>query len=235
MIHRRKLYQIIAMLLLCTMLIPTAAHATQTTDGALDETNDTIENLENHKEEQLENLKGLETHKIELSDSIAELNNNLQDITDSLEDLQIQMDDLNTQIAEKESRIEELNQQIAVMYDDMTKRIRYTYEYGSNSYLNALLEAESFTDFLNRAEYVKAIHDYDSEQVETYELMVTQVQHEQDELESSKEELTAAQEEQKTKREEADVLVAQQQSQLAVLDSNINNVQDDVKDRKSVV
>ena len=229
MSYKRRLFQFVSFMLLCVILLPTVAEATGDTSDKLDATSDTIEELQNHKEEQLDNLEDLKDYQIELSEEIESLNSSLQDISSSMEDLQAQVDDLNTQIAENENNIEALNTQITSMYDAMKKRIKYTYEHGSTNYINALFEAESFTDFLNRAEYVKKIQDYDREQVEAYELAVAQVKIEQEELESSKAELLAATEAQKTKKEEADALIAKQQSNLAAVGSNINDVETDVE------
>lgn len=48
----------------------------------------------------------------------------------------------------------------------MKVRIKYMYEKGQSDIWSALLTAENFTDFINKAEYASNVHSYDRTQLE---------------------------------------------------------------------
>ena len=50
----------------------------------------------------------------------------------------------------------------------MKKRIQFMYENGETSYLEAIFQAEGFSDMLNRAEYVEQIAAYDNQMLHEY-------------------------------------------------------------------
>ena len=82
-------------------------------------------------------------------------------------------------------------------YQSMKSRIQFLYENGSESLWMSLLNAESMSDFINRAEYVKAISSYDREKLEEYEQMCAKIASEKAKLEEEEKSLQAL--EQKTK------------------------------------
>ncbi len=54
-------------------------------------------------------------------------------------------------------------------YETFKKRVRVMYEQGSSGYLEVLLSAQNFTDFLNRFEIIKQIATYDKDMVSRLE------------------------------------------------------------------
>ena len=55
-------------------------------------------------------------------------------------------------------------------YETMKSRIQYMYECGTGTYFETLLQADSFADLLNRAEYVEKLTEYDNKILEAYAL-----------------------------------------------------------------
>jgi murein DD-endopeptidase MepM/ murein hydrolase activator NlpD len=55
-------------------------------------------------------------------------------------------------------------------YETMKSRIQYMYECGTGTYFETLLQADSFADLLNRAEYVEELTAYDNRILEAYAL-----------------------------------------------------------------
>ncbi len=53
-------------------------------------------------------------------------------------------------------------------YESMKLRIKYMYEEGTATALETLVSAESFTDLLNKAEYVAEVHIYDRSKLQEY-------------------------------------------------------------------
>ncbi len=64
-------------------------------------------------------------------------------------------------IGEKENELLEATINVDEQYEQLKQRIRIMYEEGSTSYVEILLDSESFSDFLSRYEIVKQIMNYD--------------------------------------------------------------------------
>ena len=76
-------------------------------------------------------------------------------------------------------------------YEEMMIRIKYMYEKGEGSELAALLGSGSFTELLNRAEYIQNVHTYDREQLEEYAKVKEQVAQLKSGLEEEKKQMEA--------------------------------------------
>ena len=74
----------------------------------------------------------------------------------------------------------------------MKKRIQYLYERVETSYLELLMEAKSWADMLNKAEYVQEIYTYDRKMLDNYAATVQEVAQLKESLEEQKSELEAS-------------------------------------------
>lgn len=125
-------------------------------------------------------------------DEAQENEDNAQEVLDSLEaeqneliqyvqQLDSEITAIQTQITDKEAEAEELQKEIDEtqlkladaqvaednQYAAMEKRIQYLYENGEVEYIDTLLSSASFTDMLNKSEYVEQLSAYDQEQLNT--------------------------------------------------------------------
>ena len=92
-----------------------------------------------------------------------------------IEVLEGEIDQKKKDIAKSEKDLKEAQDNADRQYDSMKKRIRFMYERGDNSMIEALLGATSMADFLNRVEYFTQIYDYDRNQLDVYKETVQQV------------------------------------------------------------
>lgn len=224
----RKYGRLAAMALALILLVQMSTHAAGNTDSKINDVQDSIDDLTQQQEEQQQVLDELNGYKAQLSAEAAQLNEQLQSISDSLTLLQEQIDEKTAAIADAQTQIDSLTQQADALYEAMKKRIQYTYENGSTSYVDALFQAESFADLMNRVEYVKAIHDYDREQLEVYQTTVAAILEEQQAMETAKAELEAAQEEAELQKQSAELLLAAQQEKIVAANSDITSAQADL-------
>lgn len=224
----RKYGRLAAMALTLILLVQMSTHAAGNTDSKINDVQDSIDDLTQQQEEQQQVLDELNGYKAQLSAEAAQLNEQLQSISDSLTLLQEQIDEKTAAIADAQTQIDSLTQQADALYEAMKKRIQYTYENGSTSYVDALFQAESFADLMNRVEYVKAIHDYDREQLEVYQTTVAAILEEQQAMETAKAELEAAQEEAELQKQSAELLLAAQQEKIVAANSDITSAQADL-------
>lgn len=155
-----------------------------------------------------------ENQKNSTQSELDELNDQISDLSGEKEDVDAQIEELTSQIAEimvsvdlMEEEIADTEEQIAQaqvdydaaeekeqqQYTAMKKRIQYLYEKGEESYLQILLEAKSWGDLLNKAEYVQEIYTYDRKMLDDYAATVQEVAQLKEELETKKSELEASQ------------------------------------------
>ena len=155
-----------------------------------------------------------ESQKNSTQSELDAINDQISDLSGEKEDVDAQIDELTGQIAEimvsvdlMEEEIADTQEQIVQAQSDydaakvkeeeqytaMKKRIQYLYEKGENSYLQILLEAKSWGDLLNKAEYVQEIYTYDRKMLDDYAATVKEVAQLKEDLEIHKSDLEASQ------------------------------------------
>lgn len=151
----------------------------------------------------------------ELQNTKSSLQAYINQLDSQVNRLASQMAELETEIAAKKTEIEQRTEELAQaeaeaaeQYELMKKRIRYMYEQGDQSVFVLLLEADSVTDFMNRAEYAVQMSSYDRRMMDEMKEAREAIEVQKAELEDEK----AAQEE----------LLAEVESQKAAVDKAIS-------------
>ncbi|MBQ8730104.1 MAG: C40 family peptidase, partial [Lachnospiraceae bacterium] len=114
--------------------------------------------------------------------------------------LLVDIDVIKDEIAAKQAELKQAQEDLKVaqeeqasQYAAMKKRIVYMYENGNISIIQALIEADSFTDMINRVTYFNEVYTYDRKLLEEYkqtvlevENLIAQVEEDEAELEEIK-------------------------------------------------
>lgn len=108
---------------------------------------DTVDSLE-------QQTNGLQNQLNTLNQDLTSLSSEITDLASKIEDT-----DASVQKAELDLAAAKLDEQL--QYAAMKKRIKYMYESGNTTLLQILFSSESMGDFLNKAEFVKNITEYD--------------------------------------------------------------------------
>lgn len=132
------------------------------------------------------NISSLESKKQELESYMAELDAQYNELTNTISKLSIEA-------AQKEDELKKIQLELArakkkaeEQYDAMKLRIVYMYEKGGSSMLETLLASESLADFLNQANNISAISEYDRNMLKEYEETQKNIQtHEKKAVEES--------------------------------------------------
>lgn len=216
---------VVMILVLLVCAVPTIAYAT-TTQEKLDQAKQEKEELQNQIDENQENLEGLKEERNTLQGELQTLNNNLSTISSNLEDLE-------EQIATKEEEIEVTTQLLddAIMqadgqYEAMKVRIQFMYERGDTTYLEILLNAGSFADMLNAAEYIEELTEYDRIKLEEYKEIRDSIQLLQEQKIAEKAELDALKVQVEAEKSRVSGLVSQTRT-------NISNYSDQISDAEA--
>lgn len=227
---RRMFSALLILFLMIQMTVQADTGTKERVDLASKDTGSSVEELERQREEQQSQLDFLKEYQINLSDELTELNNGLQEISNELADTQDEITAKNVEIEAAESRIAELTTRSESQYEAMKKRVQYMYENGNQSYLELLLGASSFSDFLNRMEYAKSIYDYDRQELSDYQDTLAELKQQKEDLETAKEELLAAEQTKQEQKSKADSLVAAQQEKISAAKSDVADAETEIAD-----
>lgn len=158
----------------------------------------------------------LEQQRKEAENEVQDLQAELAELLNKVAEMEEQLIATGEKITQTQQDLEEAQAEADAHYDDMKIRIKYMYEDGSSDMWEALLTAEDFSDFLNKAEYISTVHSYDRQKLE-------ELQQTQQEIADLKETLVA---EQKTLEEQQADYQAEEESVNAELEAKRAEVED---------
>lgn len=170
-------------------------------------------------------IADIESQQSSLQAEIDKVDSDLVDVLVSLDLISDQIDQKKVELAQAESDLAAAKEKEAEQYDAMKNRIRYMYENGDSSFLDALVGAQSFADVLNKVENFSKVYDYDRNLLVEYQNtktevanLVTQVEEEKKDLEENQ---ATYQEQQKNLEE----MKAQKSSQMSDFENQLAQAQ----------
>ena len=132
----------------------------------------TKEEAERQKDDASENeknakdvLDSLEEQQNKIVQDVADLDAKMTSVQTQITSLQEQTDELQTEIDTTQKSLDEAQKAEDEQYEAMKQRIQYLYEEGETEYVDALLTSISFSDLLNKSEYIDQISEYDQRQL----------------------------------------------------------------------
>ena len=223
-----------AALVMCLLLANTSY--AETTQDNIDDAKNQIEDLKDQKKDAENTVNDISGKKDALESDLGGLNGQLSDIVAQINDLEGQISDKQGEIDKAKEDLAAAEAQSAQQYEDMKLRIQFMYENGNTPVWQMLVEAESFSDFLNRTEYITDINTYDRKKLVEYQNLQEQIAAQKEELESNMTELVAMQDDMKKKQANVSSLInttkanlAQTQEDLADAQSNVADLDDKIK------
>ncbi len=106
---------------------------------------------------------------------VEELENATSDLESNVSSLNKELDSIVKQIKKTANRLEETKEELAIakgqedaQYESMMHRIKYMYESGNSSLLELLLSSSCLPEFINRAEYISQVTEYDRNMLEEW-------------------------------------------------------------------
>lgn len=175
-----------------------------------------------------EKISALESLKGDREAYLTELNTQYEELTASLKKLTKKAKKKDKELAQVKADLKAAKRQEAAQYEAMKMRIAYMYENGESSMLAMLLSAESFTDFLNRAENVAMINKYDRDMLEEYRATQKEVRQKKNAVEEEQKEIERLKEESTGKREEIARLEEATQGEISLYQEEISDKQTEV-------
>lgn len=217
-----------AVLVLC-MLSVTTSYA-KTTQDSIDDAKDQINELKGQKEDAENEVNNISDRKEGLESDLGTLNGQLSNIVSSINELEAQISEKEEEITEAQEELEAAEARSEKQYEDMKLRIQFMYENGNVTAWQMLLTSTSFTEFLNRTEYISEINNYDREMLVEFQELQAEIAEQKTELEDKREELVALRDDMEAKQKDVNSLINTTQANIAKADEDLANAQSNVAD-----
>ena len=170
----------------------------------------------------------LESKKQELESYLEELNAQYTDLTNSVSELGIQAAEKEEELKTLNTQLEEAKATADKQYQDMKKRIVYMYENGSASMLELLLSSEDLAQFLNRAENIAQISQYDRNMLAKYKALQADIKTQEEQAEEEAQNINELLAEKSAKQQEVQALTASTNENIQSYIYQISASQDEI-------
>lgn len=181
------------------------------TKEQLDEVNDRMQDIEEQREEVSEEITVLDTQLVDILTSISICEDEIAAKEDEI-------DLVKNELKEAEAREQQ-------QYEDMKTRIRFMYEKGDQTYMDIFVQSSNLPDMLNKASYVEELYSYDRRLLDEYEATKLEVIAIKEQLELEEANLQTSRQELKEQQEYLETLLAEKRATVANFDSQLVQAQ----------
>lgn len=152
----------------------------------------------------------------------------LEGILTETAELEKKIADKEEELAQKEDELIEAQIDENNQYEDMKKRIKYMYENGNAEFLEILFQSKTLSDFLNNAEYISTISEYDRDMLVEFREIVKSVEEQEQVLQDEYDEMETMQNELMEKQNTVQELIDTKSDEISDLDSEIAANKDEI-------
>ncbi|MDO8507433.1 MAG: peptidoglycan DD-metalloendopeptidase family protein [bacterium] len=195
---------IVALFLIAVVFVPSQskpAYAEMTEQ----EYNQQINNLTSQKNATNQSLNGKKVEARTLSGEVAKFDDQINTIQSQINATQAQMNSINSQIEDTTKKIAETEANLKIKRESLNEYLRVIYEDSNTSTMETIVASNSFSDFVDKTEYILTMQEKVKE-------TVNEIKNLKKELENKKAELTK-------KGQEVKELKSQQVAQRQGLDN----------------
>ena len=213
---------------ICVLLVICAGLFVVPANVNAETTSEKIKKAEELKKETEQQKKAVENKKEDLEDTreqlqdyLNKLNSELEEISNNLAMIETRMGDKQTEIVQTKLDIEAAKIEENRQYELMKRHLRAVYEKGDPTLLSTFLQTTNYADFLNKAEYVSKLEDYDRR---LFDLLVEQrrtVEEKEEVLKKEIEQLDELMGEAKAEKNKVSTLVNSTSGTIAATDGAI--------------
>ena len=206
MIRRKKALSFLLVLVLC-LGMAIQANATE-----ISETQKKAEELETQKKDAEKEKQSLEKQ--------------LESIVSEMEGTKTKIEEKETEISAKEEELIQAKVDENDQYESMKKRIKYMYENGNAQFVEILCESKNIGEFLNNAEYITTISEYDRTMLVEFQAVVKDVEEQEAALQAEYDELETMQNDLITKQDNVTELMESKDAEIEQISSDLGDTKD---------
>lgn len=179
---------------------------------------------------------GLQDEKDSLENQIDQALVEKEALVKRINELSASMKATEAQLEKKAAEIDETEQDLIMakleknaQYESMRQRIKYMYESGNTDYFQILLESQSISDFLIKAEYILQLSEYDRDKLFEFQDTIEEIEEKELTLKVEYENISALQENLTKQSQEVQSLLSAKSAELADMQSQLADVKNQIK------
>ncbi len=239
---KRWLAFLLAMMLLALTPCSVTADTKESLDAQIQNDSAALSDAQNEKEKLQNNLEAaqalkesLQEAKDELAGHVVELDNEMSQVTTKLLEVEQLLEAKQTEHEQTQERLVQAKEDIEKQYEDMKIRIQFMYEHGSMSFIEILLSCSSFSEMLNKAEYIEQVSAYDRRMLSEYEETKEKVEALEKELGDQKQILETVRADVKKQQEQMQGLIQEKQDEIKEYQTDIANKEKAIKEYEDMI
>ena len=228
--HGKTAYRIVALAAALIVLSATAGPEVISADSrqtqqAIDNANEQKGQTQDAIDENQGTIDSLNQQQDSLEGQLGNLNTQLTQVSDNLAGIEKQVSDKNDEISTTSAELDDATARADEQYASMKKRIQFMYECGDSYFLETLLKSGSFSEMLNRADYISEISAYDRKMLSQYKNTMKKVEEKKTSLESEKQELEDLKAQAEEEQSKVSGLISQTSSSINAYSDQIGNAE----------
>ena len=169
-------------------------------------------------------VKSLEDKTSNLQSQLEGINQDLVTLSNKIAETEAEIEESNNEVYRLEASLQISRNNEEKQYETMKTRIKYMYENGSETMITMLFTADSMGDFLNKAEFIQNITDYDKEMLENMMEIRQGIETQEEDLKSQQQELTDLQSQLNTEQQNLQAKAAATSTDLATVNAKLQAV-----------
>ena len=217
----RKIISLALAVAMLTGLVPVSALA-ETTSEKIKKAEQLKKATEEQKKAVEDKKEDLEDTKQQLQDYLNKLNDELEAISDNLAEIEERISQKELEIIQTKLDIEAAKLEESRQYELMKRRLRVIYEKGDVSLFQAFVQTSNYSDFLNKAEYVSKLEEYDRKMFDVLVQQRKTVEEKEEILETEVEQLNELMDDAKAEKNKVSTLVNSTSGTIAATNGAIS-------------
>lgn len=183
------------------------------------------ESLEKELKDAQAMIDGLKDSKEDMEDTVKKLDEKLRGISKKISELENQLIEKQQEVDQTQEELQRAQEDREKQYQDMKLRIQFLYENQTVSTLERILSSKSIAEFLNNAEYVSQISQYDRNMLVKYEETVESIAKMEETLEAEISELQSMKQKVEEEQKAVAALVQEKEKKLTETEGEIVDAQ----------
>lgn len=183
-----------------------------------------LSDLKDKKQQNAKKQEELEASKAKAQAYIEEVDKKLTNLSTDIYNTGKKLEQTQDKIKKTEKKLKAAEESVTVQYADMKLRIQYMYENGDTQLLDLILNSSSITEFLNKAEYITELSQYDRKMLKKLKDTRKEIADSKTVLEKEEKNLVTMQTKQKKDQADLESTIASKKSELssyeALLEAN---------------
>lgn len=173
-----------------------------------------------------EDIESLENKTSNLRDQLDGINQDMVEISDKIAETEAQIEESNNEVFRLEASLQISRNNEEKQYDNMKSRIKYMYENGSETMISMLFSADSMADFLNKADFVQNVTEYDRDMLENLVEVREGIETQEDDLKQQQQELADLKEQLNSEQAELQAKADATSTDLATFNAQLQAARD---------